>query len=158
MLAAALNTLSKGADVAGMAKTHLASFQTFGYLFALILHQSKGLLYLFSWLNIGCPFSAWKAVISASITCAIVGMEGVASNSSSILARNDGLCFFHQGTSTCCCSCSFSSCATVVLASRCRSCHIAVVMSNHKVVISFSCNILDTFVFVRGSSTKAQNA
>jgi hypothetical protein len=45
MLAAALNTLSDGADVADMANMHLAIFQIFGYFSACILHQSNGLLY-----------------------------------------------------------------------------------------------------------------
>jgi hypothetical protein len=45
MLAAALNTLSNGADVAGIAKTHLAIIQIFGYFSAWILHQPNGLLY-----------------------------------------------------------------------------------------------------------------
>ena len=53
MLAAALNTLSNGADVAGMGNTHPAIFKIFGYFSACILHQSNGLLYSSSRLNIG---------------------------------------------------------------------------------------------------------
>jgi len=42
MLAAALNTLSAGAEVAGIDKMRSASFQTFGNLVRLFCHHSKG--------------------------------------------------------------------------------------------------------------------
>jgi hypothetical protein len=45
MFAAVPNTLSDGADVAGIAKMMLASFHVFGYYSTCLLHHCNGLLY-----------------------------------------------------------------------------------------------------------------